>query len=201
MDRRPLRALGPAALLAASALGACAHLRAGGSGAASCQPVSDGRLAADASTATMRGDFTLTLVATAGPDSGRSVAGSLSLAPQDSALRSVERATQPLRGTATIALEEVGAVRVGDISATAPDAPGVAVYEQRSANGAPTVLLRLGNESNARGPQPIDPAHTTFYVRRITADGFAGGWSSGAGSTFPSRFAEGFFCAVRAPLH
>ena len=191
---------GPAALAAAAALGACAHLRTGGSGAPACRPVGDGRLTADASTAAMRGDFVLTMVATAGPDSGRSVAGRLSLVPQDSALQDVERATQSLRGTATIGLETVGAVRVGDLAAPAPDAPGAAVYEQRAADGTPTVLLRLGNESNARGPQPIDAAHTTLYIRRITADGFAGGWSSRAGSTYPPRFAEGFFCADRAHL-
>ena len=189
------------ALVAAAALGACAHLRTVRSDSPACQPAGDGPLPAAASTAPMRGDFALTLVATAGAQSGRSVTGRLSLVPQDSALQAVERATQPLRGTAVIALEAVGAARLGDLAATAPDAPGVAVYEQRSAGGTPTVILRFGNESNARGPQAFDPAHTTGYVRRITTDGFAGGWSSSAGSTFPPRFAQGYFCAVRAPLH
>jgi hypothetical protein len=189
------------ALVVAAALGACARGNSQPSPDAACRRVADAPLPAGASTALMRGDFVITMVATAGLRAGRSVTGRLSLVRQDSALQAVERATQPLRGTAVIALEAVGAARLGDLAATAPDAPGVAVYEQRSAGGTPTVILRFGNESNARGPQAFDAAHTTGYVRRITTDGFAGGWSSGAGSTFPPRFAEGYFCAVRAPLH
>ena len=185
---------------AAPLLGACAHVGTHAGAVAPCQPVADARLGADASTAQMRGDFVLTMVATAGPQAGRSATGRLSLVPQDSALQSVESATQPLRGTASIGLESVGAVRMGRLAATAPEAPGVAVYEQRSADGTPTVLLRFGEQSNARGPQAFDAGHTTAYVRRITPDGFAGGWSSSAGSVFPPRAADGFFCAVRAPL-
>jgi hypothetical protein len=191
---RPLAA----GFLAAAALTGCAPLRSSGSGSGACQPVSDGRLPAGASTALMRGDFVFTMVATAGARSGKPVTGRLSLVPQDTALQAVERATQPLRGTASIALESVGAARPGDLAATAPDAPGVAVYEQRAADGTPTVILRFGNESNARGPAGFDAAHTTGYVRSITADGFAGGWSSNAGPTFPMRAAEGYFCAARA---
>jgi hypothetical protein len=191
--------LGPVVgILAAIALTACAHVRAGG-GAAECRPVGDAPLPAAANTAEMAGDFALTMVATGGAQSGRSVTGRLSLVPQDSALRAVERAAQPLRGTADIALESVGAARPGDLAATAPEAPGVAVYEQRAPNGTPTVYLRLGNESNARGPQAIEGVHTTGYVRRIAPDGFAGGWSS-AGPRFPLNQARGYFCDVRAPL-
>jgi hypothetical protein len=146
----------------------------------------------------MRGDFVFTMVATRGAKTGRSVTGRLSLVPQDSALLAVERATQPLRGTADIAVDSVGAVAVGDLAAPAHDAPGVAAYEQRAPNGMPTVILRLGNESNARGAQVFDAAHTTGYVRRITERGFFGGWSSSAGSVFPMRESEGYFCAVRA---
>jgi hypothetical protein len=181
-------------------LDACARPRPHTSPDATCQRVADAPLPADASTASMRGDFVLTMVATTGAKSGASVTGRLSLVPQDSALQSVERATQPLRGTATIDIEAVGAVQMGSLAATAPDAPGVAVYEQRSADGTPTVLLRFGEQSNARGSQAFDAGHTTGYVRRITPDGFAGGWSSSAGSVFPPRHADGFFCAVRAPL-
>ena len=183
----------------AVAVGACAHPRANPSPDAPCQPV-ETPLPASASTALMRGDFVLTMVSTTGPKAGRSVTGRLSLVPQDSAFQAVERATQPLRGTATIALATVGAERLGDLAATAPDAPGVAVYEQRAATGQPTVVVRFGNESNARGPQAFDAGHTTGYVRQITSDGFAGGWSSSAGSVFPPRHADGYFCATRAPL-
>lgn len=188
----------PAAIVAALVLGACAHLRTGGSAGGECRPVGDAPLPITANTALMRGDFVFTMVATGGAKPGTSVTGRLSLVPQDSALLLVERATQPLRGTAEIALEDVGAVRPGDLAAPAHDAPGVAVYEQRAPGGNPTVILRLGNESNARGAQVFDAAHTTGYVRRIAETGFAGGWSSSAGSVFPMREAQGYFCAVRA---
>jgi len=188
------------AVTGAAAVGACAHPRTHPSPGAPCQPVGDAPLPAGTSTAAMSGDFVLTLVAATGPKAGRSVTGRLSLVPQDSALQAVERATQPLRGTAAIALETVGAERLGDLAATAPDAPGVAVYEQRAGDGKPTVVVRFGNESNARGPQAFDAGHTTGYVRQITSDGFAGGWSSSAGSVFPPRHADGYFCAARTPL-
>ena len=192
------RSLG-AALAATTACGGCSHVRSASPDAA-CQRVPDARLPADASTDPMRGDFVLTMVATSGAHAGRAVTGRLSLVPQDSALQAVERATQPLRGTAAIALEAVGAERLGDLASAAPDAPGIAVYEQRAADGAPTLVIRLGSESNARGPQAMDAGHTAAYVRQITPDGFAGGWSSTAGSVFPPRGAEGYFCAVRASL-
>jgi hypothetical protein len=184
---------------AVAAAGACAHPRGNPSPDAPCRPV-ETPLPSSASTALMRGEFAFTMVATTGKRAGRSVTGRLSLVPQDSALQAVERATQPLRGAATIALETVGAERLGDLAATAPDAPGVAVYEQRAADGKPTVIVRFGNESNARGPQAFDAGHTTGYVRQITPDGFAGGWSSSAGPVFPPRHADGYFCATRTPL-
>ena len=197
---RTVRRLG-AGLAAAALLASCAHVGARAGADAACQPPGDGPLPRDASTALLRGDFALTLVATAGPRAGWSVTGRLSLVPQDSALRQVEGAAQPLRGTAAITLEAVGAERLGDLAAAAPDAPGVAVYEQRAGDGTPTVVIRFGNESNARGPQPMDAGHTSGFVRRIGPDGFSGGWSSSAGSTFPPRHAEGYFCAVRTGLH
>ena len=191
-----MRRLG-AGLAATALLVACAHVGARPGSDDACRRTGDGPLPRDAGTDLMRGDFALTLVATAGPRAGRSVTGRLSLVEEDSALQRFEGAAQPLRGTAVIALEEVGAERLGDLAAASPDAPGVGVYEQRASDGTPTVVVRLGNESNARGPQPIDAGHTTFYVRRIAPDGFAGGWSSSAGSVFPPRHAEGYFCAVR----
>jgi hypothetical protein len=145
----------------------------------------------------MGGEYGFTMVATGGARAGRTASGRLVLMPQDSALSSVEGAAQPFRGTADIALDSVGAVRMGDLAAADPSAPGVAVYEQRAPNGAPTVVVRLGSASNARGPQPFDAGHTTLYVRRISDGGLAGGWSSSAGSTYPIRRAQGYFCAVR----
>jgi hypothetical protein len=186
-----------AALAAAVVTAACATAQTG-RGTAGCREVG-GRLPAGASTADMRGAFRLTLVATTGAAAGRSVVGHLTLQPQDSALVQLERSTQPLRGGTDIDVEAVGAVRMGDLAAAGASAPGVAVYEQRNGGGAPTVVVRLGSASNARGAQPFDAAHTTLFVRRIGRDGFAGGWTSSAGSTFPPRRAAGYFCAVRQP--
>jgi len=145
----------------------------------------------------MVGRFTITMAATVGATAGASVAGSMILVARDSSLVEPSAYSQPLVGTADIALEAVGAVRMGDLAATDPLAPGVAVYEQQVA-GTTTVLVRLGSASNARGPAAFDAGHTTLYVRRIAADGFAGGWASSAGSTYPMQEARGYFCAVRA---
>ncbi len=187
-----------AALPGVTLLASCATARSGGTGADACRAV-EGRLPASASTAEMAGDFSFTMVATVGAQAGQSVTGRLSLQPQDSALVPVERASQPLRGTAEVALEQVGAVRMGDLGATDPAAPGVAVYEQRApGTGTPTVVVRLGSFSNGRGPDAFDAGHTTLYVRRISREGFRGGWASTSGARYPRREAQGFFCAERA---
>lgn len=183
-------------LLAAAALAGCATLRGHASASDGCRPV-EGPLPLGATTAGMGGTYAFTMVATDGARAGKRVTGRLVLAPQDSAWLAVEGATQPFRGTADIALEDVGAVRMGDLAAAEPGAPGVAVYEQHAPSGAPTVLLRLGAGSNARGAQPFDAGFTTLFVRRITDEGFAGGWRSSAGSTYPIRQAQGYFCAER----
>ena len=196
----------------AAALAGCATARGAGGGSgnvasaasdqSACRPV-EGALPASASTSDMAGRFTVTMVATSGAQAGRTVTGTLSLLAQDSALvpqpagPAGAGAAQPLRGTADVALEDVGAVRMGELAAADPRAPGVGVYEQRDADGRPTVVVRLGAASNARDAQPFDAGHTTFYVRNISAAGFAGGWASSAGSTYPIRRAAGYFCAVR----
>ena len=186
-----------AALVGVAVLAGCATARGGGSPDV-CRAV-EGRLPASASTADMAGEFAFTMVATVGAQAGQSAIGRLSLQPQDSALVPVERASQPLRGTADIALEQVGAVPMGDLGATDPAAPGVAVYEQRApGSGVPTVVVRLGSFSNGRGPEAFDAGHTTLYVRQISREGFRGGWASTNGARYPRREAQGYFCAERA---
>jgi hypothetical protein len=184
-------------LAVAALLTACATFRGRARSADECRPV-EGPLPAVATTAGMSGTYRFTMVATDGARRGRVVSGRLELTPQDSALLQAEGAAQPYRGTTDVALDSVGAVRMGDLAAADPGAPGVAVYEQRSPDGVPTVVVRLGSASNARGLQPFDAGHTTLYVRRISDAGFAGGWASSAGSTYPIRQAHGYFCAVRS---
>ena len=183
--------------IGAATLAGCGLFRGRVDPAQACRPV-EGRLPAGATTAGMAGTYELTMVATGGARAGRSVTGRLELVAQDSALVAVEGAAQTLRGTSDVVPDSVGAVTGGELVSADPAAPGVAVYEQRSASGAVTVFARLGAGSNAHGPQPFDAAFTTLFVRRISAGGFAGGWRSSAGSTFPLRQAEGYFCAVRA---
>ncbi|MGH7427128.1 MAG: hypothetical protein ACREJ4_01985, partial [Candidatus Methylomirabilaceae bacterium] len=64
---------------------------------------------------------------------GRSVEGALTLQALDSALRRVDRpgptiVTVPIIGASDIALEDVGAVRLGDVRSTDPLQPGVAIW-------------------------------------------------------------------------
>ena len=144
----------------------------------------------------MSGTFALTMITAAGERSADSATGSVALHPQDSGLADLDGLRQSLVGTANIELQSIGATRMGDLAATDPLAPGVAVYEQR-VDGVAAVFVRLGSASNARGPAVFDAGHTTLYVRSITGDGFAGGWASSAGSAYPMREARGYFCAVR----
>lgn len=184
------------ALIALGLIAGCASPR-GRPDPLACRPV-DGALSPGSSTSAMTGAYDFTMVATEGARAGRSVTGRMELVPQDSALMAVEGAQESFRGTTDVALDSVGAVPMGSLVSPDASAPGVAVYEQRSATGAVTVVMRLGSASNARGPQPFDAGFTTLFVRRIAEAGFAGGWRSSAGSTFPIRQAQGYFCAVRA---
>ncbi len=185
-------------LAAAVLAAACATSQGGRGGDDACRPT-EGRLAVTDSAVTMRGEYRLTMRATSGAASGHAAIGRLSLVPQETALLAAERSTEPLRGTADIRLEDIGATRMGDLAAGDPADPGVGVYEQRAPSGAPTVVVRLGSGSNGRGPSAMDAGHTTLFVGRIGSDGFGGSWSSSAGSTFPPRRSGGFFCAVRIP--
>ncbi len=184
-------------LLALGLLAGCAAPRARPDPALACRPV-DGALPPGASTAAMAGTYDITLVATGGARAGKAVSGRMELVPQDSAWVAVEGAQESYRGTTDVVPDSVGAVQMGSLASADASAPGVAVYEQHAPSGAVTVVMRLGSASNARGPQPFDAGFTTLFVRRMTTAGFAGGWRSSAGSTFPIRQAEGYFCAVRA---
>jgi len=146
----------------------------------------------------MAGRFVLTMTATGGPRNGRTVAGYLTLreAPTGTPGPSAAARTA-LVGTTDVLLEGVGALRLGDTGAEDPRAPGVAVYEQRAANGVPTVSARIGSQTTA-APTPgmlqIEGSATALFVRRIDGGGFAGSWQSGTGQ--PGAGAQGYFCAV-----
>jgi len=99
-------------------------------------------------------------------------------------------------GVTSTQLEAVGALRLGDPGSLDSLAPGVAIYEQHPATGAPTVTIRIGSETTSVPPAGllrIEGSYMVLYVRRITSDGFFGGWASGDGRTE----VHGHFCAVR----
>lgn len=156
-------------------------------------------LGADARTADLAGRFVVTMVATAGERRGESVSGYMVLrtAPTGTPAPAAGARTA-LIGTTDIALARVGALRIGDTWSEDPRAPGVGVYEQRPANAGPTVTMRLGSATTAAptpGMMQIEGQYTVFFVRRIAAGGFAGGWQSGSGDA--ATEARGHFCATR----
>jgi hypothetical protein len=162
-------------------------------------PATTGMLPAGTQVGPMAGRFVLTMVATAGPQNGRNVAGYLALREPPAGTAGPAQGTRTaLVGTTDIILESVGALRLGDTGAEDPRAPGVAVYEQRAASGVPTVTARIGSQTTA-APTPgmlqLEGAATVLFVRRIGNGGFQGGWQSTGPE--PGNRAQGHFCAVR----
>jgi len=147
----------------------------------------------------LAGEWRLTLVATRGPMAGRSVWGILSLRPQEPGLRRMDRpgpnlVTVPLVGTSDIRLEEVAAVRMGNLGSSDPSRPGASVWVSQGADGIVSGVLRLGQEEIGSRLQPFDAGYTALYLRRVGVSGIYGGWASGT----PEEVAAGHFCAVRA---
>jgi hypothetical protein len=142
------------------------------------------------------GNFRIRLVATAGPQAGKSTVGRLQLQPYDSSLRPVTIAgirdtasSYVLYGTADLDLEAVGAVRPGELDSADPLQPGLLVIERKG-----RITIRLGSEANRRDVVRYDGGYTALRVAEGRTDRFAGSWSSGLGSHRTS----GYFCAVRA---
>lgn len=184
--------------LSLAAIAACASAGGGRSAGAECEVVT-GSLPADIALAPLAGRFVITLHATGGAQRGNTVTGYVTLraAPQGTP-GPAPAARTAFIGTTDVRLETVGALRLGDTGSDDPRAPGVAIYEQRGANGATTVTGRVGSYVTGApegGQVPIESAFTALFVRRIEAGGFAGGWTSGTGRMDGDR--SGHFCAVR----
>ena len=163
---------------------------------------SEGQLSAGANADSMAGEYAFTLVATTGAQAGERVEGRLTLRATDSESRqfigmngSPDASTVvPAYGTAEIALEKVGAVRLGDLSSRDVAKPGVAVLQTKAAGGgAPSIVVRLGSLANDRSIVRFDGGFTALYVAKIDDSGFMGGWRSGVRGID----AEGYFCAYR----
>jgi hypothetical protein len=151
-----------------------------------CEPVPYA-LAADVSAASLAGTFAVTLVATSGDSTGRRASGRLTLRP-------TARSDAALVGTGEVAIESVGARRVGALDARGDSAPGVAVFAR--SGDRPSIVLRLGSEANAVGVVRFDGEYTALTVHRVAADGFSGSWRSGD----LTERAAGHFCARRGSL-
>ena len=172
------------AALAAGLVGAvlgCAPR--GGAVPDGCQPVAYA-LQAGTSARDLTGSHAVTLIATAGDSAGRATTGRLDLSQGS-------RPDAVLVGGGELALEAVGALRLGDLATSADSAPGVLVMQ--SGADRPTILLRLGSEANAAGVVRFDGGYTVLEVLRVDAGGFAGSWRSGVSSDA----ATGHFCARR----
>lgn len=162
-----------------------------------CRPV-EGRLAASAPWDSLPGSWRLTLVAASGPMARRSVQGTLTLRALDSALRRVDRpgpqtVTVPVIGATDLALEQVGAQRVGNVQSVDPQRPGVAIWVSQGQDGGVSAVMRIGEEMIHSSLVRFDGAYTALYLRQVSANGIYGGWASGV----TGQEAAGHFCAVR----
>ncbi|HEU4559395.1 MAG TPA: hypothetical protein VFS20_16170 [Longimicrobium sp.] len=181
-----------AALLLAAGAGACRAQPA--VAPAPCAPVPAG--AATAAAGVLAGGYRLTLVATQGPRAGKSVTGELRLQAYD---RPAQIGTRyPVRGTAAIALDSVGAQAPGDIGSASAARPGVLGMEWRRSGGAmpdprPQLTLRFGADANGPETGRIEGVYMALQVDSITTGGFAGRWNSGV----ENHRAGGHFCANR----
>ncbi len=182
-----------AALLLAAGAGACRAQPA--VAPAPCAPVPAG--AATAGPDVLAGWYRLTLVATQGARTGRSVAGELRLQAHERPAPQVG-VRYPVRGTASIALDSVGAQAPGDIGSADAARPGVLGVEWRRSGGArpdprPQLTLRFGANANGPDTGQIEGVHMALFVDSITGSGFAGRWNSGV----ENQRAGGHFCANR----
>jgi hypothetical protein len=168
------------------------------------------------------GEYTFTLVATAGPSSGASVRGRLWLRRSStldtSALASVralaaDTARIPLYGAANVDFSGVG-IAIGSSASNGaadprsfdPMRPGALVTHHTSrATGEGRWRLLIGTTANDRhapcdtaGECPPPPAAgpgVVLSVSKIVREQFAGGWTAVGGEDG----ARGYFCAV--PVH
>jgi len=187
-------------------LPAC-HARGAGDqvGAVPCTaPAVGDSLSPSATAAVLAGEYRLHLAATSGPDSGRSVEGTLRLWPLPDSLAHVTvlgardtTANQPLGGSAELDRDALGVTSTGSLGGSDPTAPGVLVVEHHPprAEARPEIVLRMGSEANRRGRVRYDGGYFALTVRTLGDQGFTGTWASGAGPT--SAAARGHFCAER----
>lgn len=166
------------------------------SSAEECRAV-ESRIAANTPWDSLPGSWRLTLVSPSGT-AGQSVQGTMTLHAQEAALRRVERAgatavSVPVIGATDIALEQVGAVRLGDLNSTAPNQPGLAIWVSEATDGNVSAVLRIGQEAIHSDLLRFDGGYTALYLRQVSANSIRGDWASGV----TRKEASGYFCADR----
>ncbi len=184
-------------LALAFAMLACAGRGRSGAAAVECRPV-EGPFTTSTSWDSLAGTWQLTLVAGSGPMAGHREEGALWLQAQDTALRRVDRAgpttvTVPVIGTTDIVLEQVGAVRMGDVRSTDPLQPGVAMWVSQTPDGSVSAVIRIGQEAIRSTLIRIEGGYTALFLRQVSVNAIRGGWASGV----TTETASGYFCAER----
>lgn len=139
-----------------------------------------GTLSTGATANAIVGNHRLTLVATRGPQAGRTVTGTLD--------------AQRTSGTAVITLSAVGAVAPGPVSASNRYPVAVLEWSSRK-NGVitPEITLRFGTTTSPTGTQRIEGETMALFVNTIAASGFSGTWESSNGVS--NETVGGHFCA------
>jgi hypothetical protein len=163
-----------------------------------CLPV-EGRLAADVPWDSLPGSWRLTLVATAGPKAGTRVEGTMTLQARDPAVRRMESPgstviTVPIFGTTDVALEEVGAVRIGNVESADSSQPGLAIWVSEVPDRSVSAVLRIGQEALRTDIVRFDGGYTALFLQEVSSSSIRGGWKS---AVTPMESSSGHFCAVR----
>ncbi len=176
---------------------ACAGRSRGGAAGVECRPV-EGPFTATAPWDSLAGTWQLTLVAGSGPMAGHREEGALLLQAQDTAQRRVDRpgpttVTVPVIGTTDIALEQVGAVRLGDVRSADPQQPGVAMWVSQTPDGSVSAVMRIGQEAIRSNLVRIEGGYMALFLRQVSVTALRGGWASGVST----ETASGYFCAER----
>ena len=138
----------------------------------------DSMTGSDVAAGQLSGEYRLTMVATSGRRSGRSVSGSFALDDHT--------------GYASIALDSVGAIAPGDIGSRDPNAPGVLLLTSTDSS-VTNPTLRFGADANRSDRRMFDGSYSILLVDVATASGFSGRWRSAVNASQSS----GYFCADR----
>lgn len=156
--------------------------------APSCVP-SVGKLPSGTSIGSIAGSHRVTLVATTGRRSGRSVVGDLQLQ---------SAANGSLSGTSTIALDSVGATAPGPVPADKRYSLTGLQWSSTSAGvTSPEIAVRFGHIPTPANTQAIEGAYMVMHLNKVSADGFTGRWESETGDMLQPARAGGHFCAQK----